>query len=335
MNSLQIMETWLEEVGNSKNIHVKKIPLSVGDFLLWLVRSQTKRVFIFDNLSQAEVFLEVYVDAQGVAFQLKMYSEAIQKENEGRLLKRVSYLNDDDFLQKVQKITFRYYLFDIEYMSWEKESLALYKELTPFCDASLSKLYNKLSADYRFQKRFEEAQKDLKTRLPEIASVFGLQGNLKKVDVRMELPSLLKESGKQEKIKITLDYKNLTERDLAALLVEQRERWQKIKLLLEPYLDLSIYVLNATCYAFHFYVSGNSARVEIELYFEAISGTDYDATIGRVKLVLKNVCSGKFSSADLQGLAEELKVNVEDLPYEEVCRVLWQRVSNLKLKDFQ
>lgn len=102
-----------------------------------------------------------------------------------------------------------------------------------------------------------------------------------------------------------------------------------------------MFVLNITNINFTFTLSDFGNKLEIHIQYEIIPLKTYYNTIGRYKLLLKNICTnivhpnyGKFDFNEIEQIAEDLSVNISGLSQVDICNVLTSEVYNLKLRDF-
>lgn len=317
-----ILTTWLEEKATSDFIiKVRKLPAPVNEFYLWIVKTRSDYSFLFSGFGYFNLIISFKDNV--LLFQLKI--------DEILITANCLYLFDDnDFLRRAETVEFTY----SRYKGDKEQVINVYEWLNEHY-VDLSDLYNKESTNYRYRQRNKKKVAELRSFLPQLASVIGLDSLVTRVTSEVHLPKLWELRDFDTSFIVLFEFSKLSDKDKSYITHNWETKKKQIKHALDPFLDLGSYMLNITEIQMEFTVNYlyNDSSLEVEIFVALIDYESYATTIGYYKSIFRNAC--KFTGKDLYKLADMFSLQTEELDKDELCRILADLVDNLIYKDFQ
>lgn len=158
-----------------------------------------------------------------------------------------------------------------------------------------------------------------------------------------EFPLSISNSGKQQRIKITLTaYEKMFTMAEVLNLVEKREEFKTI---LFDYLKAKLTFYSYVARPNKINIIYNIAKkltITIIVWLEFITNEDYYSTIGVYETWLNNLCGNdlRFKISGFKKMAKDLNVDIstmalttENIP--QLCQLFTKRINSLRYKDFQ
>lgn len=327
MTTDEVMNNWMKIIYPNQTIievNTDKIPADMKEFLIWLVKNKTEFEFIFNfrnfNLHVNNIKNELIFTV--IPTQIKS-REYIKSET------RIQYKNDD-------------YAFWVEIVSAKfkptaKTALYIDDVEDEYFDETMRDTYSSAIEAGYILKNYKESKKKLLNKLLSIGDIFNLDGETKVTNIKQQIPEKYQDDYyyKQTEIEIYMDLYNLSNKDKSTLLLNIDDKKLRIKMFLNEYLDLSLFVMNIKNINLIYTLGDTPNKLNIHMEYEVLYLEDYYDTIGRYKLLLKNVCGGgQFKFDEVIKIAKDLSIDVSILSSNEICDVLTRDVYNLKAEDF-
>ena len=343
--AFEVLNNWSKST-KEKNNYIRlglleKLPTTVDNLYLWMIKSKPNVTIVFDDILEG-FDLKLSHTNNAIFFVLNVRMVSLMSENsEYTHSKKVVYLNNDaNFLERAKKVTFQAYTRD--YYGEGEETLNVYKELSNRVDTSLAAQYTKSDIKYSQKAQHEKNVEIFRDKLRTLHDFFPLEAKvIEGVRPNFNPPAFLDGDAEDSfDFLVSLVYGALTENDERALLVNRKSKREAIREHLEPFVNLTTYVINIRKIEFEFLIKGGYADGErlfitINISCELIKPELYYETIGYYKTALDNICNKGFKISDLSALAEGLGISIEGLRKDEACNILNQHVNNLSYKDFQ
>lgn len=337
----QIMEAYIEEYPQSAKITINsknKIPLSIDDFLIWMVESKTEVKFYF-NMHHYGMLL--YVIGNRLYAEIIIDSTSLSHDNAKYKHKKFRTYKGDDiaFVDAVKRIKFTVFNRDTTDDWLEKPTVG---ELSYYFDVSLKENYQ--GSGKILHDKYKSAVKKFMEKLNGISDLYNIESRPKSEDfsfIGRELPGNIKKSGENVKFWLHIKYNSLTNKDKTSILLKEDQVEDNLRQELENYLDFVYYVINIKDFKFHYDIYTNhkkitNCNIRIILSTELILSNEYYETIGYYKLFLKNICVDRnFQSKDFVNVAEELSIDIADLDEDSICDILKNRINKLQWSDFE